>query len=429
MPQRRNTRKKNYKSNKKSSVRSTVILFILAIGLSTLIYYLCTPTTGQQAQKETKIAKKAKKEAVKEQKDEQVRETPAPVKKETMTETTKPTVTEGKHIDKLKIIIYRAASKLGVAENKIKGKEKPEGLYISVPLDKEAVDLTFANMIIKGEVVAAGGKFVSGKEDTKHGSQILTFRDNQLEKNYIVELSYDKTLEIKAKKKQLAIIVDDFGNYGGQLLKDFAASNPAVTFSILPDTKYDKDALNLAKSNGHECMIHIPMEPLDYPQSNPGTHAIYVQLSQREIEKRMNDYIRELPGCVGANNHMGSFASSDTGVMQAVMRVLKQNNMYFVDSRTTSESVAYKVALKSLIPAYKRDIFIDEPNLSEDNLRKQLADLQTLRGSQDFAVVIMHCHTRQHLDYLNRFVRSVAALGYDIVPVSKLQSRILPQIQ
>lgn len=434
MPKRRKYKRKSTR-NKQHGVRNLVILIIVAIGLSALIYYISSPgkmTPEKQnkiiAKHEKKIKKAAKQKAQPLKELITKKETPKPVTPPKPSSLKPAEAPIEKNEDKIKAAIYNAASKLDVKTAKIRSKEKAKELYISIPLDRDLVDLTFANMIIKGDVMAAGGSFVSGKEDNKHNTQVLIFKNRQTNSKYNVELYYDKILITTPRRKQIAIIVDDFGNYNGPLLQDFIRTNPAVTFAIMPDTKHGREVLEGAKANGHECIIHIPMEPLDYPKSNPGTNAIYVQLSPREIENRMEDYIHQLPGCVGANNHMGSFASADPAVMQAVMRVLKRNNLYFVDSRTTSESVAYTIAQKSLVQAYKRDLFIDEPNLSEANLRKQLASLQQLRSSQDYAVVIMHCHTKQHLDYLNRFLRSVPALGYDVVPISKLQSHRLPLI-
>ncbi len=430
MQKRRKTKKK-INRNKNHGMRNLIILLIIAIGLSFLVFYLSTPGKLTPEQKQKTIAKHEKKhkKAIKQKtKKENKNETIQVSKKPEPIQPKPETVATAKQEDMIKAAIYHAAAKMDVSTAKIRSKQKPDALYITIPLDRELVDLTFANMIIKGDVIAAGGAFTSGKEDNKHNTQILIFKNPQTGSLYNVELYYDKILTIKPKSKQLAVIVDDLGNYHGSLLQDFVKTNPAVTFAVMPDSKYAKESLAAAKSQGHECIIHIPMEPLDYPKNNPGKNAIYVQLSQKEIEKRMEDYIHQLPGCVGANNHMGSFASSDLAAMQSVMSVLKRNNFYFVDSRTTSESVAFNVAQKSLVPAYKRDLFIDEPNLSEDNLRKQLSILQNLRSSQDYAIVIIHCHTRQHLDYLNRFIRSIPALGYELVPVSKLQSRRLPQI-
>jgi uncharacterized protein len=428
MQKRKNKRKKINKKNN-HGLRNLIILIVTAIALSTLIYYLSTPGKRSQTRDNKTISKhEQKSKKLKKSKPVEIteRESIKVIQQNQPTKSVNGTAI--KQEDQIKKVIYHAAGKMDVPEKKIRSKEKSDGIYISIPLDRELVDLTFANMIIKGDVMSVGGAFISGKEDTKHNTQILTFKNRLTDKKYVVELFYEKTLISAPKRKQLGIIVDDFGNYSGQLLQDFVRTNPSVTFAIMPNTKYGKEALTDAKANGHECIIHIPMEPLDYPQSNPGTNAIYVQLSQKEIEKRMEDYIHQLPGCVGANNHMGSFASSDVTAMQAVMRVLRRNNLYFVDSRTTSESVAFNMAQKGLVPAYRRDLFIDEPNLSEDNLRKQLALLQNLRSSQDYAIVIMHCHTRAHLDYLNRFIRSVPALGYDIVPISKIQSHRLPTI-
>lgn len=104
--------------------------------------------------------------------------------------------------------------------------------------------------------------------------------------------------------------------------------------------------MKLAKEQGTLTLIHIPMEPIGYPEVNPGKNPILVQYDERQIEKIMTRFIEQLPYCEGANNHMGSLATTDEEVMNAVMTILKKHNKFFLDSRTTNVSVAYSVASK-----------------------------------------------------------------------------------
>jgi polysaccharide deacetylase 2 family uncharacterized protein YibQ len=230
-------------------------------------------------------------------------------------------------------------------------------------------------------------------------------------------------------RKALAIIVDDFGNNGGNLLNGFLRTDPAVCFAIMPDTPYAQQTMNAAQAMGRECIIHVPMEPLNYPRENPGDKAIFIQQSASEITKRMERFIKDLPYCRGINNHMGSLATSDETTMKTVMQTLRKHKMYFVDSRTNSSSIAYKTAQKNLVTAYKRDIFLDEPDLSEANLNKRISDCLALSATKPYIVAIMHCHTQNHLNYLNRFIAKAKANGFTIVPVSKLGTLNLPEIQ
>jgi len=324
--------------------------------------------------------------------------------------------------------ILSSLVKLHIPEADIKRKKSDDGIKYLIPIDPAISDLTFANMIIKGEVERLGGIFEKGIEE-KH-RQKLTLFDRPINKRYLLELFYKRNEElVTVNAKILSIIIDDFGNIKGDLLSGFAKTNPAVCFAIMPDTPHAVETMQLAKQTGHESIIHIPMEPINYPRENPGDKAIYLQLSAGEITRRMEHDIKQLPYCIGVNNHMGSLATADETTMHIVMQTLRKNNLFFVDSRTTNSSIAYKIAQKNLVPALKRDIFLDEPDLSAVNLDKKLNEINNMSVSKPYVIAIMHCHTAAHLNYLNQFIAGAKANGFAIVPISKLGSYKLPEIR
>jgi polysaccharide deacetylase 2 family uncharacterized protein YibQ len=393
------------------------LTILAALAVFGLIYWISKPPSALQISKaKEKIKRKLNQTEVANKKDK----TDAEIREHPEIETKTKTGIEQ--------AIYTAAGKLHIDETGIRKKTDGDLITISVPVDPSLSDLTFANMIFKGEVEKQNGIFESGLE--KGSRQIIVFSDPKTSQKVNLELYYKRSpATAKPDKKLLAIIVDDFGNYSGKLLSSFARTDPAVSFAVLPDTRYAEDALLIAHQHGHETLIHIPMEPLNYPVENPGDRAIFIQLSPGEITRRMERFVDKLPGCIGANNHMGSLATADEPAMQAVMQVLRKHNLLFVDSRTTNSSVAYKTAQKNLVPAYKRDIFLDEPDLSDANLDKKLAECNTLAQSRPYVIAIMHCHSADHLNYLNRFITRAEQTGFKLLPLSKLGAYKLPQIQ
>jgi hypothetical protein len=324
--------------------------------------------------------------------------------------------------------IYSALEKLSISDKDIKKKKKDGEIFFNIPIDPNLTDLTFSNMIFKGEAEANNGRFVSGKEIGRR--QILVLVDNETKQKYNIELYYKRSEESSLPKGRiLSIIVDDFGNYKGKLLEGFAKSNPAVCFAIMPQTPYATEAMEIAKKYGHESIIHIPMEPINYPRENPGDHALFIQHSASEINRRVERFINQLPDCIGVNNHMGSLATSDEATMTALMHTIKKHNLIFIDSRTTNTSVAYQIAQRNQIKALKRDVFLDEPDISNATLDKKIEDCIALSQTKNYVVTIMHCHTAKHLDYLNQFIAKAKANGFDIVPITTLSSYKLPEIR
>ncbi|MDA3813637.1 MAG: divergent polysaccharide deacetylase family protein, partial [Candidatus Cloacimonetes bacterium] len=298
----------------------------------------------------------------------------------------------------------------------------------SIGIDSSEMDLNYANIIISGRVELIGGKILSGKVKNNGNKQVLELEDPHDSQKYFVSLYYTKShIETKIKT-QLAIVVDDFGIRNNKLLDDFCSLNSNVTFAILPDQKFSKHVMNRAAETGHETMIHIPMEPVSYPRDNPGANAIYVHLSEKEIRRRMEGYIKQFPLCVGANNHMGSFATTDESVMKNVLQVVKDHDLYFVDSRTSQSSIAYDTAKKMLIPTLENQFFLDTPSLTDKTLAIKLRQLKNLARNREKILVITHCATQDRYDFLKEFIKEIGKLDVELVPVSELLKSKLPDI-
>lgn len=325
-------------------------------------------------------------------------------------------------------VIVHAKLLLGVSEENYKNHIGEDAVYISIGVDRLEMDLNYANIIITGQVELIGGKIIKGEEKNNGNKQVLEIKDSHDSQTYFVTLYYTKSQNVAKDKTLLAIVVDDFGIRNNKLLDDFCSLNSNVTFAILPDQKYSKHVMNKAAETGHETMIHIPMEPISYPRDNPGANAIYVHLSKNEIKRRMENYIKQFPLCVGANNHMGSFATTDESVMRSVLQVLKDHNLYFVDSRTSQSSIAYDVAKKMMIPTCENQFFLDTPRITEKTLANKIRQLKYLAKDRERILVITHCATQDRYDFLKEFIKKIEKLDFELVPVSELFKSKLPEI-
>ncbi|MCF7859020.1 MAG: divergent polysaccharide deacetylase family protein [Candidatus Cloacimonetes bacterium] len=324
--------------------------------------------------------------------------------------------------------IIHAKLLLGVSDENYKNHVGDEAIYISMGVDEAHLDLNYANIIVTGQVEQIGGRLINGIEKNNGNKQILEFEDPHDSQKFFVNLYYSSERDKSERKIQLAVVVDDFGIRNNKLLDDFCSLDKNITFAILPHQKYSKLVMLKANESGHETMIHMPMEPVSYPKDNPGAKAIYVQLSEKEIKNRVENYISELPLCKGANNHMGSFATTDETVMKYVLEVLKKHDLFFVDSRTSQASIAYKVAQEMLIPAYQNQFFLDTPKITEKTLAIKLQKLQNLAKQRDKILVITHCATRDRYIFLEKFIKEINKLDFQLVPVSDLFKTNVPEI-
>jgi len=290
-------------------------------------------------------------------------------------------------------------------------------LKIEVVIDKNRFDLTYINLILVRTLEDLNINLMENIELIKGQKQqlIAKSKDGKL---YTVILRYSEKTN-PFDKPILAIIVDDFGAYQGELLDKFCKADKRISFAILPNLPFATSVMNKSIKFGHEVLIHIPMEPISYPQNSPGENAIFTGLTSKQIASLTQSYIEILPKAIGANNHMGSLATQDKRVMLAVLEVLKENSLFFIDSRTINTSIAYDLARENLVPTAKRDLFLDVPNSSIQVIDRKLDLLKRWKTKKEKVIAISHCFDESRLENLLYFIKEAEQLGYQVVPISK----------
>ena len=189
-------------------------------------------------------------------------------------------------------------------------------------------------------------------------------------------------------RPRVAIIIDDIG-YDRQLVDQFLALDIPLTFAVLPQSPFRKSILKAIRSRGHEIMLHQPMEPEEYPQVNPGPGALLASMSPDDLIAQLNHNLDALPGVKGVNNHMGSRLTAESARMYQVFSVLKERRLFFVDSRSTVDTVCRPSARLFQVPFAERDVFLD--HLQEAGfVRQQFKELLREADKHGQAVAIGH---------------------------------------
>lgn len=162
----------------------------------------------------------------------------------------------------------------------------------------------------------------------------------------------------------VAIIIDDLG-YDRRIANAFLAIDAPFTIAILPGSPLQQYIAQKAHQKGLDIMLHQPMEPVEYPSVNPGPKALLSSMDADQLIRQLQDNIATTPHVKGINNHMGSRLTSDSGRMNQVFTVLKQNKLFFVDSRTTKDTRARSSAKLFQVRFAERDVFLDHKQDSE----------------------------------------------------------------
>ena len=216
--------------------------------------------------------------------------------------------------------------------------------------------------------------------------------------------------------KIASIIIDDVGNnleYGSEVI-----NLPApLTIAILPKTSYAKRLARLAARNNKEIMLHLPMQSVEHHQHSPGTLDLHMTRNEFREQRRLN--LNSVPYVRGVNNHMGSLLTRHPGHMAWLMDELsRRGGLYFIDSKTTSKSIADKIAVEHHVPVLSRDFFLD-PNEDPKTIRQQFDRFIEKVNQRGYALAIAHPYPAT-INFLKAHLNELAEHDIKLVPVSSL---------
>ncbi len=199
----------------------------------------------------------------------------------------------------------------------------------------------------------------------------------------------EKSVQVQPDRPKIAIIIDDMGN-SLDAIYEICALNENITVAVLPYSPLAHETASIARQNGLEVILHLPLESLNNVYDNNNTEGIILSdMSPEEIEYAVADSLTQVPYIAGVNTHMGSKITSLPKAIRTVLEQIQGKELYFVDSRTTARSVAYDVAQEMGIPSGFRHVFLDS-EFDEIFIRKQLMLL--FRHAQKNGSAIAICH-------------------------------------
>ncbi len=220
----------------------------------------------------------------------------------------------------------------------------------------------------------------------------------------------------------VALVLDDLG-YDERALETLRAWDAPLAVAVIPSAPFAGRAVKLAKEKGWDLLVHLPMEPEAGPSE---AEAVGARDDDATIRARVAEAIAKTPGAIGVNNHQGSKATADARVVRAVLGVVKEKGLFFLDSRTTTASVAGTEAGTLGVPFLSRDVFLDDVAAeahaaggAPEALDAAWARALQLAKKKGDAVVIGHPR-RETLNFLEKRLASEKTAGVRLVKVSEL---------
>jgi polysaccharide deacetylase 2 family uncharacterized protein YibQ len=218
------------------------------------------------------------------------------------------------------------------------------------------------------------------------------------------------------KVSKLAIILDDLGSERAAAEAVFRLPYP-LTISVLPSHEHSAEIAQEAQRRGYQVLLHLPMQSV--ANEKPEAQELHPGMPAAEVSSLVDQFLKNVPGVVGVNNHQGSQATANRAVMEELMPVLSEHQLFYVDSRTTAATVAYQTAQEFGVPSAFRNVpFLDDV-AEVAAVRKQLE--LALRGARDKgeAIAIGHPHPAT-LQALSEVLPRAQAQGVHLVFVSEL---------
>ncbi len=215
-----------------------------------------------------------------------------------------------------------------------------------------------------------------------------------------------KTYQYGALKQYgIALIIDDVG-YNLPALRRVLDLGIPVAIAIIPDAPYAKKAAEMAHKAGHIVMLHMPMEP-ENPHYRERMDDSFLRgdMPEETMQTMLLHGLEKVPYAQGLNNHMGSFLTSMPDPMAWVMQFCRDHQLFFIDSKTSSKSVASDIAASYGLAWGSRRIFLDN-SVKEDDIKQAWLSAERCAKRQGGCIVIGHPHP-ETLDFLEQQVTHV----------------------
>ncbi len=230
-----------------------------------------------------------------------------------------------------------------------------------------------------------------------------------------------------APRAVVSVIIDDIGYKQGDVRR-FSSLPFPVTLSIVPFSPFDLYSARYAHRMGKTVMVHLPMEPNHTGEKielleRRTRGMLLTGMGDAALRRLVGKELSRIPFAVAANNHMGSRFTASARCMRLVLSEVKRRGMFFVDSRTTSKSVACSLGRRLGVVVLKRDIFLDNSR-TEEYIASQLEQLARVALKRGYAIAIGHPHQVTYRALLRK-LPELEKRGIRVVPIDYIYRGVL----
>lgn len=218
-------------------------------------------------------------------------------------------------------------------------------------------------------------------------------------------------------KPKIAIVLTGVG-IGSRGTADAIMKLPgAVTLAFAPYGRDLENQVRRARREGHEIMLQVPMEPLDYPESDPGPHTLKSSANARDNLERLHWLMSRFTGYVGLTNFMGSKLTAEAGAYGNLLEEINRRGLLFLDDGTSNRSRTTEIGKKIGLPARIADRIHDTSDVK--SLGTLLTEVEAIARKNGSAIICIPA-LPANIDRILNWERELAARGIVLAPISAI---------
>jgi len=222
--------------------------------------------------------------------------------------------------------------------------------------------------------------------------------------------------KLKAGAPRIAMLVGGLGLNAESTASAISRLPGAVSLGFAPYGGEVERQAALAREAGHETLLQLPMEPFDYPASNPGPHTLLSAATEAENLDSLHWLLTRFVGYVGVSNYLGAKFTANAAALTPILNEIAKRGLIFVDDGSSPRSLSRDKAAGLNLPAVAADMVIDTSQ-SPDAIAAALSRLEALARANGVAIGVAAA-IPAGIEPIGRWAASLDARGVALVPLS-----------
>ncbi len=227
---------------------------------------------------------------------------------------------------------------------------------------------------------------------------------------------YGHPFEAEPQKVRVSLIIRGLGLSRSSTLAAISQLPAAVSLAFSPYTRGLEQWAGMARGTGHETLLSLPMEPMEFPASDPGPLGMMTNLDSKENIMRLQQIMGLSKAFIGLVQSMGSRFMTSSAALQPILTQLKQHGLMFVDDGLVKDSLGTSLANTLRLPNARADLIIDEDATAEQ-IRANLRKLEVIARKNKVAMGIGAAYPATVLQ-ISRWARTLPGKKIQLAPVS-----------